>query len=211
MQTVGKSGGGTQAVRRWRWALALAVVAAVAGLFAKDIREMLVPKRFSVVEPGVLYRSGQMSRMLVERVLTENGIRVVIDLHKNTDPMDANRRAEQEAIARLGIEQYRFSMSGDGVSSVSNYAAAVMAVDTARREHKPCLVHCAAGTERTGGVIFFCRVLIYGWTRDAAQKEILQSGHVADRNAKLLPFIDANFDAICRAYETLRRRANGPE
>ena len=64
-------------------------------------------RSFRAVEPGVLYRSGQMSQAGLERVLSENGIRTVITLR---DPAVSRKEpdwGEEEFCRKLDIKYVR--------------------------------------------------------------------------------------------------------
>jgi protein tyrosine phosphatase (PTP) superfamily phosphohydrolase (DUF442 family) len=135
------------------------VVAAAAGLWQNVLKERLIVKRWGVVEAGRIYRSGQISRHLIEPTLRRYGIRIVIDL-QGDDPTNREQPAERQAIANLGIELRRCPLIGDGTGDIRQYAAAVEAMVDARRRGVPVLVHCYAGTQRTGGVIAMYRLLV---------------------------------------------------
>lgn len=186
-----------------RAALLLAVTVIIgggAGIWQGILKDRLVAKRWGVVEEGRIYRSGQISRHLIEPMLTQNGIRVVIDL-TGDDPANPDQPAERQAIARLGIELKRCPLWGDGTGNIRNYAAAVKALVDARREGKPVLVHCFAGTQRTGGVVAAYRMLVeqrppgdalaelrkYKWdpTRDGILTDYLNA-HMAELAALLV-------------------------
>ena len=147
---------------RHRRLLAAGLVLLVAGSiwgWTSVIRDRVIPKRFGVVEQGHIYRSGQLSATLVKKVLAEHNIRVIVDLTTN-DPNNPDQRAEEKAAAELNIKILRFPLSGNGAGDVNYYAGAVTAIANAEKENLPVLVHCAAGTQRTGGVIAVYRLLV---------------------------------------------------
>lgn len=125
----------------------------------RDVRDQFIPKRWGVVEPGKIYRSGQISGRLIKEMLQEYQIARVVDLTLD-NPNDRYHEAELAAISELGIERTLFPLISDGTGDVKIYAAAVAAVADAERSGKPVLVHCAAGTQRTGGVIATYRLLV---------------------------------------------------
>ena len=53
-------------------------------------------------------------------------------------------------------------------------------------------MQCAAGSERTGGIIYLYRTLVLGESPDAAYAELLGYGHRPNRNPKLEAFLNAN-------------------
>ena len=118
-----------------------------------------IPKRFGVVEKGRLYRSGLISSALLKNVLTKYQIKVIIDLAANSSN-NPDRKAEEQAVSELGIERLTFRLKGNGTGDVNDYAGAVAAIARAKKEHKPVLVHCNAGLQRTGGVIAVYQLLV---------------------------------------------------
>jgi protein tyrosine/serine phosphatase len=145
---------------RFKWVMALLVTAALA-VWGWDtfLKDQLIPKRWGVVVPGAVYRSGQISERLIKPMLEKNGIRVVVDL-TGAEAGSSRQKAEIRACEELGIEHLRFPLSGDGTGNITNYALALSAIAQAKSEHKPVLVHCAAGSQRTGGAVYFYRTLI---------------------------------------------------
>src|SRR5262249_3927257 len=142
--------------RRARWiAAAVVLVAAVIAANHRQItalRDRFIPKRWGVVEEGKIYRSGQISRHLIRQMLVTNRIQTVVDLTWD-DPNETNHVAELAAIADLGIERKLCPLQSDGTGDVHIYGQAVAEVARAARAGTPVLVHCAAGTQRTGGVV----------------------------------------------------------
>ena len=148
---------------RWRGKLALLVVLAGMvgggiGFWKGYLEDRIIPKRWGEVVPGKVYRSGQLSAALVERMLREHEIGVVIDLTGGGDERD--QVAEARAIRELGIESLLLALAGDGTGDIRTYAEAVERLQRATGEGKRVLVHCAAGAQRAGGVIAIYRALI---------------------------------------------------
>lgn len=167
---------------RRRVIFALATVAVVVGgafLYAKVIRERVFPKRWGVVEAGQIYRSGQLHPALIERTLAGNGIDVIVDLNQ-PEPDNAAQRAEEQAAAKLKIERQLFPLIGDGTGDIEQYAQAIARMVEARRADQTVLVHCSAGTYRTGGVVACYRMLVEGWTPERARDEMLEYRWTAD-------------------------------
>lgn len=152
-------------------ALILGIVAAVIGggigLWEWVLEERFVPKRFGVVEEAHLYRSGQISRFLIEDTLAKHEIDVVIDL-TGFDENDPDQVTETSAIETLGIDGRRFPMRGDGTGKLENVINAVTAIHESQTRGDKVLVHCAAGTQRTGHVLSAYLLLV----RDRAGSEV---------------------------------------
>jgi protein tyrosine/serine phosphatase len=147
---------------RRKWLLAAGLVLLVAGSiwgWTSVIRDRVIPKRFGVVEQGRIYRSGQLSAALIKKVLAEHNIRVIVDLTTN-EANNPDQQVEEKAAAGLNIKILRFPLRGNGTGDVNCYVGAVTAIANAEKENLPVLVHCAAGTQRTGGVIAVYRLLV---------------------------------------------------
>jgi protein tyrosine phosphatase (PTP) superfamily phosphohydrolase (DUF442 family) len=141
--------------------LLVAVVGGAIWLWEDVVEDRVIPKRWGVVEQGAVYRSGQLSGALVERTFRDNGIEVVVSLRPD-EPGNKDHEAERRAVEDLGIEWLVFPLRGDGTGDVVNYAKAVAAMVEAKRQGKPVVVHCAAGTYRAGGVVAAYRLLVEG-------------------------------------------------
>ena len=133
-----------------------AIVAASIGVGAWSWREFardrVVPKRLGTVVEGQVYRSGQLHPALIGHTLETLGIKTIVALNADDPPTEA-ATAEAAAAKRLGIDREVFPLEGDGRGDIESYALAIASIDGAVRGGGPVLVHCSAGTYRTGGVI----------------------------------------------------------
>ena len=120
------------------------------GQYAHSQRYAWFPKRWGTVIPEKVFRSGQLSESIVESMLAMNQIQVILDLN-GKDIYDPEQCEELVAAEKLGIEVHRFQLCGDGTGDLDRYANAVALVDQTAKENKRLLVHCSAGTKRTGG------------------------------------------------------------
>jgi protein tyrosine/serine phosphatase len=123
------------------------------------IKDRVIPKSFGVVQEGQLYRSGLLSAALVKKVLLKYKIKVIIVLTADS-PDNRDRQVEKQAAAELGIERLTFPLRRNGAGDINNYAGAIAAIVQAKQEHKPALVHCNAGLDRTGAVVAAYRLLV---------------------------------------------------
>ena len=196
----------TRSKRPWstaRLLVNIAIIVAVIGssiwVWEEVLEDRFIAKRWGVVVPGEVYRSGQLSPALVRKTLDKNGIEIVLHLgvHDHDNPAHI---AEQEAVEALGIERRLFPLAGDGTGDINNYAAAIAAIVRARKEGRRVLVHCAAGSYRTGGVIASYRMFVegmapadawremtrYSWNSDNPILPEYLNGHMAELAEKLL-------------------------
>jgi protein-tyrosine phosphatase len=111
------------------------------------------------VQEGRIYRSGQLHPALIERMLREHNISVIVDLTNDRHP-EPFQVAEAETAKSLGIEHRHYPLKGDGTGNIRQYAAAIARIHQASLSNQPVLVHCAAGSQRTGGVIASYRLFV---------------------------------------------------
>jgi protein tyrosine phosphatase (PTP) superfamily phosphohydrolase (DUF442 family) len=156
------------------------------------LKERIFPKRFGVVEEGQIYRSGQLHPALVEQTLHDRGIEVIVDLDPDDTP---EARAEATAAERLGIEHRLFPLVGDGTGDIEQYAQAILRMKSAVDADQPVLVHCSAGTYRTGGVVAMYRVLLEGWTPERALDE-MEEYDWKRKNPILPAYLNRNMTAL---------------
>ena len=190
-------------VKSSRWWNVLKIIAAIGvciGVllcWTEILRDRLIPKRWGVVERGKIYRSGQLSSALVKRVLEQHKIQIIIDLN-GSDPNWTDQVAEKNAAELLGIEHTHYKLNGDGTGEILNYAKAIRAIVTAKQENKPVLVHCAAGAQRTGGVIAAYRVLVENVSPPEARAEMMRYGWDPVSDKKLTDFLNRNMAALAK-------------
>lgn len=142
--------------------LAAAATALLFKVWKRHLCQRLLAKRFAAVIPGRLYRSGQISRHHIQRILARHGIATVIDLTHLAPTPSRDHEAEREAIDALGINGTRFAMNGDGTGDLAAVADAVTALHLSLQRNEPVLVHCAAGVQRTGHVLAAYLLLVEG-------------------------------------------------
>lgn len=175
------------------------VLLVIGGLVAwnNGLRDGLFPKNFGVVEPGQLYRSGQISHWQIEPTLKNNGIKVIVALSAHGGKQ-ADLDAELKAVNELGIDREVFPLGGDGTGQIEQYAAAIAAVDKAKKEGKPVLVHCIAGAQRTGGVIATYEMLVEKKSPAEAFEQMRKYGHDPTANPHLLEYLNDHMGELAK-------------
>ena len=114
------------------------------------------------VEPGLLYRSANPGRKLLEFLAKRVGLKYVINLRSSTDPENA---AFMESI---GGRIFSLPMSASRPPKPAQVLELIRITQLARREGASILVHCMAGADRTGMMVGAWRMLFQGARNRAA-------------------------------------------
>jgi hypothetical protein len=152
------------------------------------LRNRFEPVNFGVVEPGRLFRSGQISEHVIRKTLLKNHVGLVLSLSGDES---ADLEAEKSVAADLGVDRvYLGGLAGDGLGDPNVYPKAIEQIIKANRNGKAVLVHCQSGAQRTGGVVAAYRILVEGQPADKAFEEMRRYGHDPKHNPALIPFIE---------------------
>lgn len=179
-------------------AVMLGVVFAGFRVWKDYLEDRVIPKRWGVVEENLVYRSGQLSEALVHRMLKEHNIRKVIDYTCGIPRDGADQRAELAAVNELGIESVHLPLRGNGTGDISSYVSGIKEIHESVKSGEPVLIHCAAGSQRTGGTIACYRMLVQGYSPEMALDEMQQYNFRHRRNPDLIPFINQNMEELAK-------------
>lgn len=125
------------------------------------------PKRFGEVVPGRLYRSGEISSAQLETLKQERGLQRVICF---LNPDVPETQAERTAAEQLGILWENVPLPGNGASAPDDRRRILELLrDTSAG---PTLVHCAAGSSRTGLAVGLYRIVEQGWPLEKTMNEL---------------------------------------
>lgn len=149
-------------------AFSVAALAAGAGVWW---RAALLPKRFAAVVEGRLYRSGEVVPRQLRHLQEEYGIGRIISLLNPDDPATHLERAAAE---QLGLEWCNVPLTGDGASTPAARQRILELLSDPSAP--PTLVHCAAGSNRTGLAVGLYRLRCQGWTLDQVLDEMRRFG-----------------------------------
>lgn len=181
---------------------ALLILVLFAYTWKEHLEDRLIPKRWGVVETGSIYRSGQLHPALIERVLVENGIGVIVDLNgKRAGKIE--HETEDQVASRLGIEKTRYPLNGDGTGNIEQYAQAIVAIDQAVKTGQPVLVHCSAGSQRTGGVIAMYRLLVQKKSVTSILEEMEHYDWDPEDDRALSAYLDDHVDTLAQRLVSL--------
>lgn len=130
-----------------------------------------LPRRFAPVVAGKLYRSGAVTPAQLERLRRDYGIRRIICLLNPDAPIT---QAERAAAERLGLRWENVPLPGNGASTPAERREILRLL--AEDDAGPTLVHCAAGTNRTGLAVGLYRLHFQDWSLDRVLVELRAFG-----------------------------------
>ncbi len=166
------------------------------------LKDTFFPKNFGVVEKGQIYRSGLIEPSLIKKVLLKYKIKKIISL--SGDPKTSDRsNAERQVANELGIERVIFSLPGNGVGDVNDYAHIIAEICQAQKEKKTVLVHCVAGAQRTGGVIATYRLIVQHKDATSVRAEMTHYGFDSDSDTNLRAFLNSNMMKIAEELKKM--------
>jgi tyrosine-protein phosphatase SIW14 len=177
--------------RAFAWLLAgLLALGGIGSLaYAKLVRPNIVPKNFGVVDEGKLYRSGELTPSATKLVVDQNHIRTIVDLGAyDIDP--AGERVAERTAKSLGVERRVFRLNGDGTGNPNAYVEALRIITDPAKQ--PVLVHCSAGSERTGTCVILYREIVQSakWNSPELLEEARRFKHDPARNPRMAPYLE---------------------
>ena len=142
-------------------------------------------RNFRTVDPGYLYRSGQLDTGDLQRLSDEFGIKTIVtfrDADNPGDPIPDQHEVDFAAthnIRHLRISPAQWSDPNGGIPPITSQIALFLkAMDEARAEG-PILIHCFAGIHRTGAYTAIYRMEYDGWSNEDAILEMEQCGYTS--------------------------------
>jgi len=155
-------------VRRLALWTVLFLVAIALAVAVKQGQHHFVAKRFFVVDPGGLYRSGYLEPGPLRKIIAEHQIKTIVCL-LNNEPDNPDQQKEESVVRETGVRLVRIGMPGTGLADFDALDRAADAI--ADRANRPILVHCAGGENRTGAAYAAYRMKHCGWNFDQAIAE----------------------------------------
>ncbi len=140
------------------------------------------------VKPGVLYRSGQLTRKGLERVLYENNIATVVSLRGNVQQIHTNHDWEESLCFKNFVHFISIPLGSTEQRAHPSPGEAYQLIDSAAQQFleimsdpvtypRPVLIHCLAGVHRTGVMSALFRMEIEGWSKERAIAEMRALGY----------------------------------
>lgn len=160
-------------------AIVVALVVAVPLLYSAHRQNTI--RNFHVVEDGVLYRSGQLSPEIFNRVMDEYGIKTVVTLrssrHEGQPFPDAceEKTCFDRHIRHVRLKPKVWGENEKGEVPADENVKAFLDL-MRKKENHPVLVHCFAGIHRTGIMCALFRMEYHHWTADRAIEEMQLRG-----------------------------------
>ena len=148
-------------------------------------------RNFSVVEPGILYRGGQLTPKRLDELVTLHGIRTIVNLR---DGVEASDQLEESWAKEKRLNFVRIPAKSWGRDASGNVPAND-ALEAFRRVmddpgNYPVYVHCYAGIHRTGTMVAIYRMDYQGWTTAEAMTEMRMHGYtILDQHADVSEFM----------------------
>jgi tyrosine-protein phosphatase SIW14 len=143
-------------------------------------------KRFREVDPGKLYRSGQMTAAGFREMIERHNIKTVVNLqHENPDPFLPERWLgkgtvhESELCKQLGVNYVLLKPDIFPPGNTVDKEPPVVQewLDLLTDENYPILLHCKAGLHRTGRLTAIYRMERHGWSAGEALRELRANGY----------------------------------
>jgi tyrosine-protein phosphatase SIW14 len=155
----------------------LIVLALIVSPIVVAVRQQAQTRNFHVVRPGVLYRSGQMTKEGLQRVLYDYHIKTVISLRDGQSQRDRDEEefCKSEDINFVRILPSRWGDEGGSVpveAGVQRFRAIM-----GDPRNYPVLVHCYAGIHRAGSYCAIYRMEFEHWTNAQAIAEMRDCGY----------------------------------
>jgi protein tyrosine/serine phosphatase len=152
-------------------------------------------RNFHEVEPGKLYRSGQLPLSGLKRLLHDYGFKTVVTLRDaavpGTTPPDAAEEAfcQKEELNYVRITPRTWS-APDGTVPAEAGVQKFLAVMRDPANY-PVLIHCFAGIHRTGAHVAAYRMELEGWGNAEAIAELQAHGYYnIDEEKDILDYLE---------------------
>jgi protein tyrosine/serine phosphatase len=149
---------------------ALAFVLLTGGYFGM----LQVDGNIRTVDPGRLYRSAQLDSSQFARVITQDGIKTIINL-RGAHPTADWYETELAVSKAMGVTHYDYGISAEHIVSAAQIDSILALL---RAAPKPILVHCQGGADRSGLVSALYEAVMQGKPPAVADDQLaLRYGH----------------------------------
>jgi protein tyrosine/serine phosphatase len=151
---------------------------------------------FHTVKAGQLYRSAQLDKAEFGQAIESYHIKSVLNL-RGPNPESAWYKDELAAMREHAVDHYDVGISAHQPPTAEQMARILRILRTAA---KPILIHCKAGSDRTGLVAALYRYAIEGEPAEQAASELsLRFGH--------FPYLTSKTGAMDNSFSTYTNRS----
>jgi hypothetical protein len=178
---------------RRKWLRRVAAVAVVVGvvlglrlLWMDVLVDHVIVRNYGVVEEGKIYRTGRLTEQTLSRVAEDHKIKTIVDFGAYL-PGSSQEKAEAEYAAAHGIKRVVLRLYGDGTGNPNAYVDGLRIITDPASQ--PVLVHCSAGSERTGAAVILYRTIYQHVPMEKAVAEAQEYKHNPRRNKQLAPYL----------------------
>jgi uncharacterized protein (TIGR01244 family) len=112
-----------------------------------SVAHLMFSNNLHEVMPAKLYRSGQMPVKTLLEETTRLGVKTVLDLRMEPDPVAKNDVQEEFALKPVGVSYLHFPLLGSREMKSEQVLELLRILNSVEG---PLLVHCSSGTHRTG-------------------------------------------------------------
>lgn len=140
----------------------------VLAFFAYQAYYVVLGRNLHVIVDGMMYRSATLSERDLRQIVTEYGIRTVINL-RGECPNFAWYQEECRVLDELGVKRFDVNLSSYLVPGVPEMRKLVKALDDGEY---PVLIHCRRGSDRTGLASALAMLLKTDATLNEAQAQL---------------------------------------
>jgi protein tyrosine/serine phosphatase len=170
------------------------VVALLAGAWAGYLR---VSGNFHAIDEGVIYRSGQLSGSQFSEEIRKYGIKTILNLRGNNIGRSwYDDEIKASNAARIRHIDYPIS---SGTDLTDNQVAEL--TDILRTAPRPILIHCEAGSDRTGLISALYKLLV-------ARRPVEESSRQLSFRYGHFPWLGSQTVAMDRTFDRVASKLN---
>ncbi len=176
---------------RWRRVAKRSGISALVVVLALGayLGSLQITGNIHAVQPGQVYRSGQLDSSQFVRVIREDGIKSILNL-RGAHPTSDWYETELAVAGHLGVTHYDYGISAERAVTPGQIADILRILRTAP---KPILIHCQGGADRSGLVSALYEAVIEGTSpAQAAGQLSLRYGH--------FPYLGSKTVAMDRSF-----------
>lgn len=179
-------------------ALAIGVILGLRLVWMDLLVDHFIIRNYGVVDEGKIYRTGRLTDRTLARVTQEHGIKTIVDFG-GYPAGTSQEKSEAEYAAQHGIKRVVLRLYGDGTGNPNAYVEGLKIITDPANQ--PVLIHCSAGSERTGAAVMLYRHFYQNVPMETALAEAQQFKHNPRRNKTLAPYLEKWTESIGAALK----------